>query len=156
MSLFLKALPLNSIALRGRPSLFCLCRVPKTIPIPKALSRIRTVSHVSASIQQSPPSVSETVTSNAKPPLVLNESLECVKRTDFCGDLSLNDVGKKVLLCGWVALHRVHGGLTFLNLRDHTGIVQVLSLHCSSLLLSLIHFKNAFLFCCYFFVLCYA
>jgi aspartyl-tRNA synthetase len=39
--------------------------------------------------------------------------------------LSSNDVGKRVRICGWVALHRVHGGLTFLNLRDHTGIVQV-------------------------------
>ncbi|KAJ1437901.1 OB-fold nucleic acid binding domain, AA-tRNA synthetase-type [Sesbania bispinosa] len=32
--------------------------------------------------------------------------------------------GARVQLCGWVALHRVYGGLTFLNLRDHTGIVQ--------------------------------
>lgn len=37
-------------------------------------------------------------------------------------------MGKRVRLCGWVALHRVHGGLTFLNLRDHTGIVQVTTL----------------------------
>lgn len=37
-------------------------------------------------------------------------------------------MGKRVRICGWVALHRVHGGLTFLNLRDHTGIVQVTTL----------------------------
>ncbi|KAL4303945.1 hypothetical protein GQ457_10G023040 [Hibiscus cannabinus] len=37
-------------------------------------------------------------------------------------------VGSRVRLCGWVALHRVHGGLTFFNLRDHTGIVQITSL----------------------------
>lgn len=37
-------------------------------------------------------------------------------------------MGKRVRLCGWVALHRVHGGLTFLNLRDHSGIVQVTTL----------------------------
>ncbi|PQP92242.1 aspartate--tRNA ligase chloroplastic/mitochondrial [Prunus yedoensis var. nudiflora] len=51
-----------------------------------------------------------------------------VTRTGFCGELSTADVGKRVTLCGWVALHRVHGGLTFLNLRDHTGSVQVTTL----------------------------
>ncbi|XP_010437722.1 PREDICTED: aspartate--tRNA ligase, chloroplastic/mitochondrial isoform X2 [Camelina sativa] len=51
--------------------------------------------------------------------------LRWVSRTGLCGELSVEDVGKRVRLCGWVALHRVHGGLTFLNLRDHTGIVQV-------------------------------
>lgn len=49
-------------------------------------------------------------------------------RTGFCGELSENDVGRKVRLCGWVALHRIHGGLTFVSLRDHTGIVQVTTL----------------------------
>ncbi|XP_061344949.1 aspartate--tRNA ligase, chloroplastic/mitochondrial [Gastrolobium bilobum] len=128
MSVFLKALPL--MALRPRPSSFFLCRVSNTIP--RALSRSRrTVFSVSASTSPSieqPPSVSETLTPNAKPPLSLKESLEWVSRTAFCGELSINDVGKRVQLCGWVALHRVHGGLTFLNLRDHTGIVQVTTL----------------------------
>ncbi|XP_020220208.1 aspartate--tRNA ligase, chloroplastic/mitochondrial [Cajanus cajan] len=123
MSLFLKALPL--MAIRTRPSLAFLCRVPSAIPL--TLSRTRNVFSVSASTQTSP-STSETLTSNAKPPFALSESLEWVNRTALCGELTLNDVGKKVQLCGWVALHRVHGGLTFLNLRDHTGIVQVTTL----------------------------
>ncbi|XP_051133363.1 aspartate--tRNA ligase, chloroplastic/mitochondrial [Andrographis paniculata] len=55
-------------------------------------------------------------------------SLEWVNRTNFCGELTELDVGKQVRLCGWVALHRVHGGLTFLSLRDHTGIVQITTL----------------------------
>ncbi|CAN6459395.1 unnamed protein product [Victoria cruziana] len=55
-------------------------------------------------------------------------SLEWVSRTDLCGDLTVVDVGKRVRLCGWVALHRVHGSVTFLNLRDHSGIVQVTTL----------------------------
>ncbi|KAF9675774.1 hypothetical protein SADUNF_Sadunf09G0067800 [Salix dunnii] len=57
-----------------------------------------------------------------------NDALHWVSRTNFCGQLSTNDVGTRVRLCGWVALHRVHGSLTFLNLRDHTGIVQVATL----------------------------
>ncbi|KAG5030227.1 hypothetical protein JHK82_013828 [Glycine max] len=125
MSLFLKALPL--MAFRTRPSLVFLRRVSNTIPL--SLSRTRTVYSASASTQP-PPSAcaSETLTSSAKPPLPLSEPLEWVNRTAFCGELSSNDVGKSVQLCGWVALHRVHGGLTFLNLRDHTGIVQVTTL----------------------------
>ncbi|KAL2342463.1 hypothetical protein Fmac_003748 [Flemingia macrophylla] len=122
MSLFAKALPL--IAFRTRPSLAFICRVSNAIPL--SLSRRRIVFSVSASTQAS--SASETLTSNVKPLLALSESLEWVKRTALCGELSLNDVGKRVQLCGWVALHRVHGGLAFLNLRDHTGIVQVTTL----------------------------
>ncbi|WVZ22150.1 hypothetical protein V8G54_000694 [Vigna mungo] len=127
MSLFLKALPLMTS--RTRPSLVFLCRVSNTVLLP--LSRTRTVFSVSASTTPSTqpiPSASEILTSNAKPPLALSESLEWINRTALCGELSSSDVGKRVQLCGWVALHRVHGGLTFFNLRDHSGIVQVTTL----------------------------
>lgn len=52
-------------------------------------------------------------------------SLQWVGRTDYCGELAEADAGRRVRLCGWVAQHRVHGGVTFVNLRDCTGIVQV-------------------------------
>ncbi|KAK9077233.1 hypothetical protein SSX86_005570 [Deinandra increscens subsp. villosa] len=55
-------------------------------------------------------------------------NLEWVNRNGLCGELSEKDVGREVRLCGWVALHRGHGGLTFVNLRDHSGIVQVTTL----------------------------
>uniref|UniRef100_A0A7N0TVY6 Aminoacyl-transfer RNA synthetases class-II family profile domain-containing protein n=1 Tax=Kalanchoe fedtschenkoi TaxID=63787 RepID=A0A7N0TVY6_KALFE len=58
----------------------------------------------------------------------LNDGLEWVSRSEFCGELGEEDLGRRVRLCGWVALHRVHGGLTFLNLRDHTGLIQVTTL----------------------------
>jgi aspartyl-tRNA synthetase len=46
-------------------------------------------------------------------------------RSDYCGDLSLNDVGREVNLCGWVATRREHGEhLAFIDLRDRTGLVQ--------------------------------
>ncbi|KAF6176209.1 hypothetical protein GIB67_023500, partial [Kingdonia uniflora] len=73
-------------------------------------------------------SPTETLIPDAKPSIPTNNTLEWVNRTGFCGNLSLDDVGKRVRLCGWVALHRIHGGVTFLNLRDHTGIVQVTTL----------------------------
>ena len=113
MSLFLRAFPL--IALRSKP--FPLCRTIFKLNNPKLLSN-RTVFYASASS-------TETQISDPKPSFLLKDTLQWVSRTSFCGELSVDDVGKRVRLCGWVALHRVHGGLTFLNLRDHTGTVQV-------------------------------
>jgi aspartyl-tRNA synthetase len=46
-------------------------------------------------------------------------------RTRLCGTLRSDDVGSTVTVCGWVAKRREHGEhLAFIDLRDHTGIVQ--------------------------------
>ena len=46
-------------------------------------------------------------------------------RTDHCGKLNKKKNGKEVLVCGWVHRRRDHGGVIFLDLRDTTGIVQL-------------------------------
>ena len=46
-------------------------------------------------------------------------------RTDMCGTLTAADAGREVTLCGWVDRRREHGEhLAFIDLRDHTGVVQ--------------------------------
>jgi len=46
-------------------------------------------------------------------------------RTHDAGTISENDIGSSVVLAGWVARRRDHGGVAFIDLRDSTGAVQV-------------------------------
>ncbi|XP_038683642.1 aspartate--tRNA ligase, chloroplastic/mitochondrial-like [Tripterygium wilfordii] len=137
-SLLFETFPFTSLSLYSKPI------TPSIIfkYFPKTFSRNRRVFYsVAASTSTSPPSPSpppqpqpslsspsSSTEAPAEPPINTTQSLNWVSRTGLCGELSTADVGKSVRLCGWVALHRVHGGLTFFNLRDHSGIVQVTTL----------------------------
>jgi aspartyl-tRNA synthetase len=48
-------------------------------------------------------------------------------RTHYCAEVNENLVGQKVELVGWVNSHRDHGGVIFIDLRDKSGIVQVVA-----------------------------
>lgn len=46
-------------------------------------------------------------------------------RTNTCGELTINDAGKNVTLCGWIQKSRDLGGMTFIDLRDRYGVTQL-------------------------------
>ncbi len=55
------------------------------------------------------------------------ETLQGLKRTDMCGNITAADIGKKVTVMGWAGKVRDIGSLVFIDLRDITGIVQLVA-----------------------------
>ena len=55
----------------------------------------------------------------------LSDNLGNMRRSNTCWELSAEDVGKEVVLMGWVQRRRDHGGVIFVDLRDREGITQV-------------------------------
>lgn len=46
-------------------------------------------------------------------------------RSHYCTDLSREDIGKEIDVCGWVNSYRDHGGVIFIDLRDRSGLLQL-------------------------------
>ena len=46
-------------------------------------------------------------------------------RTHTCNELSIKNIGEKVTLTGWISTIRDHGGVLFVDLRDHYGVTQI-------------------------------
>ena len=53
------------------------------------------------------------------------DNMKGLKRTNYCATLNMSDVGKEVVVCGFVQRQRDLGSLIFIDLRDRTGIVQL-------------------------------
>ncbi|BCV21905.1 aspartate--tRNA ligase [Moorella sp. Hama-1] len=57
--------------------------------------------------------------------MVVVEGIAGLHRSHGCGELTAADAGREVTLMGWVHRRRDHGGLIFIDLRDRSGLVQV-------------------------------
>jgi aspartyl-tRNA synthetase len=55
----------------------------------------------------------------------MGESIQGLRRTSMCGQLREEQIGKRVTVMGWVQRKRNLGSLIFVDLRDRTGILQV-------------------------------
>jgi aspartyl-tRNA synthetase len=51
--------------------------------------------------------------------------MDLFRRSTYCGQITQNFVGKEIFLCGWVNTRRDLGGLIFIDLRDRTGVMQL-------------------------------
>ena len=54
------------------------------------------------------------------------ESMKGLKRSHRCAELSEKNIGEKVTVMGWVAKQRNKGGIIFVDLRDRSGILQLI------------------------------
>lgn len=55
----------------------------------------------------------------------MSESISGLRRSQTCGELRAEHAGQEIILMGWVQTRRDHGGLIFVDLRDRSGLVQV-------------------------------
>ena len=55
----------------------------------------------------------------------MSDSIKGLKRTNYCANFDINNVGETVTVFGWVQRQRDLGNLIFIDLRDRTGIIQL-------------------------------
>lgn len=71
-----------------------------------------------------PPTATPPTSDNATESL-LEPAMTWPRRSHGCGTVTADDSGTRLTICGWVDRYRNLGGIVFLDIRDHTGVVQV-------------------------------
>ncbi|RCV10989.1 hypothetical protein SETIT_2G152500v2 [Setaria italica] len=134
-SSLLRASPLSLLSrLKPRPSALHLRRLiplstTSASPSPAGPSpQLRTLAAAAATDAAASPPEEAAAPAEAGAKVERLQPLQWPPRDALCGELGAGDAGRRVRLCGWVALRRVHAGLTFLTLRDRSGMVQVTTL----------------------------
>lgn len=132
-SSLLRALPFSLLSrLKPRPSALHLRRLlplsststSSSVPAPQ----LRTLASAAATGAAATPPEEAAAPAAAGAKVERLQPLQWPPRDALCGELGAGDAGRRVRLCGWVALRRAHAGLTFLTLRDRSGMVQVTTL----------------------------
>ncbi|GLI62306.1 hypothetical protein VaNZ11_004913 [Volvox africanus] len=57
---------------------------------------------------------------------IMSSQLTWPSRSHGCGTVTINDIGTHVTICGWIDRNRDMGGVQFFDVRDHTGLLQVI------------------------------
>ncbi|CAO2208978.1 unnamed protein product [Urochloa humidicola] len=136
-SSLLRASPLSLLSrLKPRPSALHLRRLlPLSTTSTSASAssagpspQLRTLAAAAATDATATPSEEAAAPAAAGAKVEKLQPLQWPPRDALCGELGAGDDGRRVRLCGWVALRRAHAGLTFLTLRDRSGMVQVTTL----------------------------
>ncbi|CAO1945116.1 unnamed protein product [Urochloa humidicola] len=136
-SSLLRASPLSLLSrLKPRPSALHLRRplplstssTSTSAPPAGSAPQLRTLAAAAATDAAATPSEEAAAPAAAGAKVEKLQPLQWPPRDALCGELSAVDAGHRVRLCGWVALRRAHAGLTFLTLRDRSGMVQVTTL----------------------------
>ena len=96
---------------------------PRKLSSHRGVVTARAVEASESSAADATPSASSTERKDG----VLPERLSWPSRSRGAGELRASDVGSSVTLCGWVDKQRDMGGLVFADVRDHTGLCQIVS-----------------------------
>jgi hypothetical protein len=108
----------NSVSMHAAPSPLLACRRPSRLARQRTLFPAR-----AASVQLDPPGSG--LAEEAELSTLVDSQMTWPARTHGAGTLREADAGTEVTICGWVDRNRDMGGLVFLDVRDHTGVLQV-------------------------------
>ncbi|GIL66265.1 hypothetical protein Vafri_19876 [Volvox africanus] len=104
------------------------------LPLPDHTSHSRhsvasrsSIASTEAVVQQPSPSAdAQQHSTSVAQESIMSSQLTWPSRSHGCGTVTMNDTGTRVTICGWIDRNRDMGGVQFFDVRDHTGLLQVI------------------------------